>query len=238
VGLPVLELINLASKWGPQLWGTVGNPRGNIAPVNDGEIGDKDVALITIRQKLGAVVVSLGTRDTGKTTLGYRIAEFIGKPTYAITPEQRPPRWVKRMNLADIDLIPSDSTVVLDDLPVVASNRDYNNALVNHLERIIPMVRHERRWHLIFNSQSAAQADRYILDCDLAFMKPLGLLMKDVERPGIRKWYRDYVDPAFDGQSELWIKQHAFMLSRQYKGIIKINKSTGAGMTLPEGLDK
>jgi hypothetical protein len=75
------------------------------------------------------------------------------------------------------------------------------------------MVRHERHppeypigeIQLIFCSQSAAQADKYILDCDLAFFKPLGLLYHDLERPAIKRIYRDWVDPVFQGKDDFWI---------------------------------
>lgn len=186
---------------------------------------EKDVALIELRRKDGAVIVILGTRGTGKTELAYRLAEFLEKPVYAVSPEQKPhPAFIKRIKLEEIEEVPPSSTIIADDLPAYASNRDYNEALVRQLERIIPMCRHERKLHLIFVSQSAAQADKYILDCDMAFLKPLGLLYDDLERANIRRIYRNYVDPEFDGKSEDFIVRHAYMLSRSYRGIVEIKK--------------
>jgi len=184
---------------------------------------------MNLKKKLGAVVVILGTRDTGKTELAYRLAEFLGKPTYAVSPEQRPhPDFIQRIKLEEVnELVKPNSTVIFDDLPVYASNRDYNEALVRELERMIPMCRHERRLHLIFSSQNAAQADKYILDCDMAFFKPLGLLYDDLERPNIRRIYKNEVDQHFEGKNDYWIVRHAFMWSRTYKGIIEIKKVTG-----------
>ena len=191
-------------------------------------VSDKDKALLNLKKKDGAVVVILGTRDTGKTELAYRLAEFIGKPTYAVSPEQNPhPTFIQRINLDEIDeKVPPSSTLIADDIPAYMSNRDYSEALVRMLERIIPMARHERKIHLIFCSQSSAQADKYILDCDMAFFKPLGLLYDDLERANIRRIYRNDVDQYFDGKSDYWIVRHAVMWSRTYKGLIEVSKVT------------
>lgn len=213
------QIFGLALKLAPYILRQ--NPQQSQHPMTT--LTGKDVALINLRNKDGAVIVILGTRGTGKSQLAYRLAEFLDKPIYAISPEQNPPPFIKRIKLQEIDeLVPSDSTIIADDLPAYASNRDYNETLVRQLERLIPMCRHEKKLHLIFCSQSAAQADKYILDCDMAFLKPLGLLYDDLERANIRRIYRNYVDPVFDGKSEDFIVRHAYMLSRSYRGIIEI----------------
>ena len=212
------DIIGLAVKFLPYFQG-----QGTEAP--EAEISTKDMALLSVRQKPGSVTVIVGTRDTGKSTMAYRYCEFLGRKTYAVSPEERPPSWVERIKLEEVfDCVKPHSTLVCDDLPAYASNRDYNNNLIAALEKMIPMVRHERELHLVFCTQSSAQADKYILDCDMAFFKPLGLLFEDLERPGITKLYKKYVNPEFDGRSENWIKRHAYMFSRTYKGLITVSK--------------
>ena len=189
------------------------------------QIAVKDSELLALKKKDGAVTVLLGTRGTGKSELAYRLAEFIDKSVYAVSPEQEPPIWIERIAIEDIfEKVKPGSTLIMDDLPAYASNRDYNNKVVQTLERLIPLVRHEKKLHLIFCSQSAAQADKYILDCDCAFFKPLGLLFDDLERPNIRKIYRSLVEPEFEGRSDWWIVRHAYMLSRRHKGIIEFSR--------------
>jgi len=197
---------------------------------------EKDIALINLRRKDGAVIVVLGTIDTGKTELCYRLAEFLDKPTYAVSPQQKPPSWIEWIKLDEIfEKVKPDSTLICDDLPAYASNRDYNEALVKQLERITPMVRHDPqppefptgRLHLIFASQSSAQSDKHMTTgVEAAFFKPLGLLFEDLERPNIKKIYTEYVNPIFDGKSLDWVRRHAYMWSREFRGLIKVEKTT------------
>jgi len=222
-------IIGFGTKWLEQKFLAQNNQPQKIISY-DG----KDQALLTVKRKAGSITTILGTRETGKSQLAFRLAEFYDRPVYAISPQERPPRWITRINLDQIETaIPENCTLICDDLPSYASNRDYNDSLVRTLEHIIPMVRHERqppefpvgRVHLIFCSQSAAQADKYILDTDLAFFKPLGLLYQDLERPAIKKIYNDIVMPEFIGHTDQWIQRHAYMLSRAWRGMIEYHMS-------------
>jgi len=224
-----MQLFGWALKAAALLLGFKQQPQQQVT-----ELSQKDVALINLKQKPGAVTVVLGSRDTGKTELCYRLAEFLDRPTFAVSPQQKPPNWITWIReINDIfTKVPPDSTLLLDDLPAYMSNKDYAEAFARSVEKVIPMVRHDPmppdfpigRCQLIFSSQSAAQADRYILDCDMAFLKPLGLLMPDIERPNIARIYKSMVDPEFEGKDDFFIKTHAFMVSRTYKGLITFKK--------------
>ena len=186
---------------------------------------DKDIALLELKQKEGAVIVILGARGTGKTELAYRLAEFLGKPTYAVSPEQTPPKWIHRVSVENFaEEVPPNSTLIADDLPVYMSSRQYTQPFAKGMEKIIPMVRHERKLHLIFVSQSGSQADKYALDADAAFLKPGSIFLSDTERPGIKKVY-DEINPIFEGKSEDWIRKHAFLIARRFKGMITVEKT-------------
>lgn len=214
----------------PSLGNNGQESKSGIEPKSDHE---RDDALLSVKNLDGSVTVLLGARGTGKTELAYRLAKFYGRPTYAISPQQVPPSWIHRVTLENMfQEVKPRSTLIADDLPAYASNRDYNEGLVQALEKVIPMARHEStpdhpigEIHLIFCSQSAAQADKYILDCDLALFKPLGLLIGGVERPHIAKIYREFVDPEFDGKDMDWIRKHAYIFSRTWRGIIEFHKT-------------
>mgnify|MGYP001560463878 FL=1 len=225
------KVFQIALRLAPLLMGQSAAPTQIAKPILD--YTQKDLALLNIRQKKGSVTVILGSRDTGKTELCYRFAEFLGRPTFGIFPQQMPPSWITKLTLDDIfTKVPRMSTLICDDLPSYASNRDYNDLLIRALEKAIPMVRHEPHppeyplgeIHLIFSSQSSAQADKYILDADMALFKPLGLLMGAVERPAVDRIYRTYVNPEFEGKDDSWIHNHAYLMTRTWRGIISITK--------------
>jgi len=228
-----MDILGLFLKVFPYLLGY--RPQEEVSEASSTVLTEKDVALINLRNKDGSVTVVLGSRDTGKTELAYRLMEFFGRPCYAISPQQTPPSWIKKVKLEDVfDVVPPGSTLLCDDLPSYMGNRDYHEELVKTLEKVIPMVRHAPhppdfplgQIHLIFASQSAAAADRYILDCDAAFLKPLGLLMGDIERPNIARLYKTNVNPLFDGKGDMFTKTHAYMISRTFKGLIEVSKTT------------
>ena len=231
-----LSIFNLCLKLAPYLLGMnrqiQAPPTRTASPI----LTEKDLALLNLRQKLGSVTVVLGSRDTGKTELCWRLMEFLDRPAYAVSPQQKPPSWITWIKEPNdiFTMVPPDSTLLMDDLPSLMSNRDYSEPFTRAVEKAIPMVRHEPnppdypigQIHLIFSSQSAAQADRYILDCDAAFLKPLGLLMADVERPAITRIYKTLVDPEFAGKDDYFIQRHAYMMSRTFRGLIEVKKTT------------
>ena len=176
-----------------------------------------------LQHKAGAVILILGRRESGKTVLSHRLAEVIGRPTYAVSPEQTPPKWIKELRLEELaEKPPAYSTLIVDDLPVMMSSRDYNNPLVQVLERIIPVVRHHRKIILIFSSQSSSMSDRYVMDSDIILLKPANLLFSDLERPAVAKLYKG-VMPIFEKMSEGQQQKHAFIFSQGYRGLVSIN---------------
>lgn len=211
-----LQLFALAYKFAPYFL------RRNQPQKPGIVLTEKDVALIELRQKEGAVIVILGTRGTGKTELAYRLAEFIDKPIYAVSPEQNPrPDFIQRIKLEEINTIPPGSTLILDDAPTYISSRDYHEALVREVEKIIPVVRHEKKLHLIVISQSGSFIDKWTLDAEAVFLKPPSILIMDVERPGIRKIYQ-VANQYFEGQNSDWVRRHAFMVTPTWRGIIEV----------------
>jgi len=221
----------------PELFGAVAvsseNPQGAAVGLN------------ALKKKTGANIVLLGSRGVGKTELSYSLARFLGRPTFAVSPQQTPPSWITLLKLHEVfTKLPRMSTLIMDDLPAYASNRDYREELIQSLEKLIPMIRHEPHppeqpvgeIDIIFCSQSAAQADKYILDCDMALFKPLGLLAADYERPNIKRIYRDYVDPYFaqattggndPANVDEWVHHHAWLRCREYNGGIYFDKVPG-----------
>lgn len=215
----------LGPEWTNFIFGK-GTINANISDSGDEPNPVRSHDLEEVKRKAGSIDLWIGNRETGKTVGAQRLAEFFDRDTYCYSPEQKLPSWIKPVELHKIEKLPRHITLIMEDLPVVMGSKDWNNEFVIAMERIIPVVRHERRqWHLIFNTQSSIQADKYILGCDLAFLKPWGILAADMERPNIRQVYKHLVMPYFESHPGTDFKRrHAFMVSENYKGGILITK--------------
>ena len=173
----------------------------------------------------GSVVLILGRIETGKTVLGYRLCQGLQRPIYAISPEQTPPEWAKEIKLEEIaEKPPPNSTLFCDDLPLYASQRDYYDTYVRTLERIIPVVRHKRRIHLLFSAQSSGMIDKFVMAANMIFFKPPNLLFLDIERPSVRAIYRKLM-PIFNQMTEDQLKRHAFLWAQNWRGLVRIDKA-------------
>jgi energy-coupling factor transporter ATP-binding protein EcfA2 len=180
-------------------------------------------AIQKLKNKHGAVVLIIGRRESGKTILAQRLAEIIGRPVYAVSPEQTPPSWITELRLEQLSESPPPfSTLILDDIPAYMSSRDYNDSFVNVVEKLIPMVRHKRKLILIFNTQTSGQADRWIMDADLLLIKSPNLLFMETERPAVARIYKS-VMPIFQQMTDQQQKRHAFLLAQDYRELVRIN---------------
>ena len=185
-------------------------------------LSDREAALTELKNKEGAVVLILGMRGSGKTVLSHRLAQFLDRPTYAITPGQRSLEWIKEITLEEIESIPPNSTLLLDDLPLYMSSRDYSDSSVRNVERLIPIVRH-KKIILVFISQTSGFADRWVMDADCILIKQMSLLYAEIERPAVKK-LMDKARPYFEGKSEEWIKHHAYMITHSWEGLLEVKK--------------
>ncbi len=117
------------------LSGTQAPTDSDEASSGEPEIGDTK-SISTLRQKAGSVTVLIGRRESGKTVLGYRIAELLGRPIYSVSPEQTPPKGVGELDLEQLDEEPPPySTLFLDDLPAYMGTHDYSNKFVRVVEK-------------------------------------------------------------------------------------------------------
>jgi len=184
-----------------------------------GEIPD----VRALRRKAGSVTAVIGARDMGKSVVGYRLMEILGRPPYAVSPEQRPPSWVKRLKFTELDNEPPPfSTLFLDDIVVHMSSRDYMEPYVRQVEKLFPMVRHERKLHLISAAQLASLVDKYVLDADLVILKAPSLLYKDIERQMV-KTLQDRAAHIWSGKSDHWLQRHCYVITRRWEGVARVS---------------
>jgi len=179
---------------------------------------------MNLKKKLGAVILILGKRESGKTVLAYRLSEFLNRPTYVVSPNQKPLPWMTSIKLEDVENVPPKSTLLLDDIPVYLSSKDYHESLVRNVEKLIPVVRHKGIM-LIFCSQTSGFADKWVMDADAIFLKQFSILYADIERPAVKK-LMDKAAPYFEGKSEIWLKKHSYFITDSFEGIISISKAS------------
>ena len=183
-----------------------------------GEIPD----VRALKRKAGSVTAIIGARDMGKSVVGYRLMEILGRPQYAVSPEQRPPRGITRLKFTDLDNEPPPfSSLFLDDIAVHMSSRDYTGPDVRQVEKLFPMVRHERKLHLISAAQLASIVNKYVLDADLVILKAPSIIYKDIERQMV-KTLQDRASQVWAGKSDWWLQRHCYVITRRWEGIARV----------------
>jgi len=219
---PIVGLLgNLALEY----LGVGGNSSQSREEYQEPEIGES-LSIRALRRKTGSVTVLIGSRESGKSVLGYRLAELLGRPVYAVSPEQHPPSGVGELDLEDIaEEPPPRSTLFLDDLPAYMGTRDYGSKFVRVVEKIVPVVRHKRKLHLIFSTQMSSMSDKYVLDADLVILKPPSIMYRDLERASVRR-VQDRIAHLWAGKTEHWVHRHCYVLSHREEGLFRVQKAS------------
>jgi intein/homing endonuclease len=159
------------------------------------------------------------------STLALRLGELIGRPVYAVSPEDDPPAGVTAVSLKDIGRIPQFSTLILDDAQVYAGSQDYWNPWVKKLNAIIPLVRKRRKLVLIIATQVSALVEKHVMQADLSIFKPLTAHYEVLERGPVVKLGR-ISEPYFAGLSREQQQRVAVVFGRYppWTGMVTINR--------------
>ena len=138
-----------------------------------------------------SVVLVLGKRGSGKSSLGYRLLELL---RYALEPyvvglpkegEKLLPDWIGLAG--DIDEVPTKSVVLLDEACLRYHSRDSLTARNKEMSRVLNLSR-QRQQTLIFVSQEARLVDRGIASAaNVVVFKDLGMLQPSFDRRELAK---------------------------------------------------
>ncbi len=179
--------------------------------------------MIRLCQREGAVISIIGRPLAGKTVCAYRLAQILQRPTYAVSPQEKPPDGVQRIKLTDIQANPPPhSTLILDDILGYMGSRDYGDTFVQLVEEITQTARHERKLMLIFCMQVSSMADKYALTGDMVILKPPSILYADLERPSVKK-LQDRASLYWQGKSEKWLQRHCYAISHEFEGLARVD---------------
>lgn len=139
-----------------------------------------------------SVVVILGKRGSGKSSLGYRLLELARttRPTYAVglpaSVISKLPDWLG-VGIA-LDDIPPGSTVLIDEAYISFHARDSQTRSNKDLSQVLNLSR-QRDQTLIFVTQESRQVDRNMISvADVIVFKEPSALQVQFERPEIREF--------------------------------------------------
>lgn len=162
----------------------------NPAPAAQrGPGGDKARFLAELLALPAGLFVTLGRRGSGKTSFDLKLAqeyhERQRRPVFVVGMPQRVlTRFDFRETTPDaLDALPNGAVLVIDDVALFFSNRDYASAGLLH--KLIIKSRH-RRIVIIVNAHNSALVDKYLFEATALFLKPSSSITQDLQRGGVR----------------------------------------------------
>ena len=138
-----------------------------------------------------SIIVIIGARGSGKSALGYKIAEYL-KPyadiyVVALPREARRllPEWIG--TVPRIEDVPPNSVVLVDESYTQFHSRTFSSDRARSLSNLINLSR-QRGQTLIFVTQEGRQVDKNIVSsADIIISKNPGILQSEFERRELRK---------------------------------------------------
>lgn len=176
---------------GQWLWDALAPQQPGVTVANPavrGASGSHDTAHFAqqLANRQDGVYVVLGRRGSGKTAWSSRLAQLFARPVYSIGMAPAASRSLGFNPIApeEIDDLPSNCVVLLDDVTLVWHNRNYSKG--EGLQRAIIQSRHKHQC-LIANAHSSNYVNVYLLDATAVFLKPSSRMTADLQRSQIKE---------------------------------------------------
>ena len=167
------------------------------------------------------IMLIIGKRGGGKTSLGMKFLEFYNKETkrkcytlgYADT---RLPWWMKKVS--SIEKIPNNSIALFDEGAILFSARESMKNVNKELSKIMTIARH-KNLTLILITQNSAMIDLNVLRlADTLLLKEPSLLQSSFERKALKDIY-ERVKPEFG--KILDKRAHFYAWDDEFRGLLK-----------------
>ena len=167
------------------------------------------------------ILLIIGKRGSGKTSLGMKFLEFFNKETkrkcYTLGyGDARLPWWLKKVE--KIEEIPNNSIALFDEGAVFFSARESMKAINKELSKIMTIARH-KNLTLVLITQNSAMIDLNVLRlADTLLLKEPSLLQSKFERKVLRDIY-EKIKPEFTKIKEK--KSHFYVWDDDFQGLVK-----------------
>lgn len=171
--------------------------------------------------KEAKITVILGARRTGKGVIAFSLAENLAKTNkllvYSIgTEDSDLPNFIE--NIEDIDELPNDCVLVVGEGGIENNSRDSMTTKNKDLTKLLSVVSHKRIW-LIYASQTSAKLEVSLLrESDNIIMLKPSLMMKEMDRPVIKKLYKEYTSMIKRYTEKVRGKGVCIMYSQEWVG--------------------
>ena len=192
------------------------------------ELPDPTPMLRKLWNKKDSVIIVIGRRGSGKTSLSLRLAEWFGRPCYAVGIGQEAlGNRGRALEPGELGMLPPESVLIIDDAGLFFGTRDYASDASQNLHDLLATVRH-KQLVIIANTVNTAMIDRYLLDSDLLLIKPVSALHREAERRHVQKLL-DKATTAINSLPESMKQRFVYAYSDVYdfEGLIEYS--------LPEG---
>jgi len=172
-------------------------------------------------QKNSLIVLIIGKRGGGKTSLGMKLLEFFHHATsrkcYALGyKDAKLPFWMKKVD--DIDKIPNNAIALFDEGAILFSARESMKHINKELGKMMAIARH-KNLTLILITQNSGMIDLNVLRlADTLLLKEPSLLQSQFERKGLKDIY-DAVKPSFEKLEGK--NAYAYVWDDEFQGLIK-----------------
>lgn len=172
-------------------------------------------------KKDSLIMLIVGRRGSGKTSLGMKLLEFFHKvpkrKCYALGYDKtKLPWWIRRVD--SLEKIPNNAVALFDEGAVLFSSRDSMKSINKELGKMMAIARH-KNLTLVLITQNSAMIDLNVLRlADILLLKEPSLLQAKFERKGLKDIF-DKVKPKFEKIEEK--KSHFYVWDDDFQGMVK-----------------
>jgi len=182
-------------------------------------------AFLKALENQSLVVIIVGRRGSGKTSLSMRMAEnlftkekdlsFIGFPKSRLLPY-----WIN--TIGDIEKVKNKSFVFVDEAGIEFGSRDPMARKNKEIGKLLQISRH-KDLSLFFVSQNSSNIDRAVIrHADVILLKEGSILQHKMERPEFKSLYKDanlHFDEINDDK-----KSYVYVISDYFEGLVKFKE--------------